>query len=134
MLALEARGAGVDVIGPVQNVPGSHEALEAVLDVTAGATEASDTLDVTIQAFVGGVWVDVIHFSQVLGNAAVKRYFAKICGPEPQAMFEDAAALAAGSVRHLLSDSYRVKHTIVDGGGAAASFTFSVKANYYRRK
>lgn len=132
MLASEARTASGT--GDAQVVPGAHEALEVVLDVTAAATDADDTLDVTVQAFVGGQWVDIVHFTQVVGNGGAKRHFAKVCGPEPQAMFENASALAAGSVRHLLSDSYRVKWTIVDPTGSNASFTFSVKANYVRRK
>ena len=128
MLASEARtatGTGAD-----QVVPGSQVALEAVLDVTAASAAASDTLDVFIQAYVGGQWVDIVAFTQVLGNGGVKRFFAKISATEPQAMFENATALAAGSVRHLISDSYRARWVIAGTG----SFTFSVKANYVRTK
>jgi hypothetical protein len=128
MLASEARtatGTGTD-----QVVPGAQVALEPVLDVTAASAAGTDTLDVYIQAYVGGQWVDVVHFTQVLGDGGTKRFFAKISAPEPQAMFENATALAAGAVRHLVSDSYRVRWVIAGTG----SFTFSVKANYVRTK
>lgn len=129
MLGSEARTA--TGTGPAFDVPHQHRAVEVVLDVTAGQTEAGDTLDVFVQAFVNGAWIDVIHFTQVVGNAADKTFVAKICGDEPQAMFETGSALAAGSVRHLLSGRYRVRWDIVDVATTGnVSFTFSVAASY----
>lgn len=107
-------------------VPHQHRAVEACLDVTAASAAGTDTLDVFVQSFVDGEWVDVIHYTQVLGDGGAKRFFAKICGDEPQAMFENASALAAGSVRHLLSGQYRVRWVIAGTG----SFTFSVRSSY----
>ena len=97
------------------------------LDVTAAATLVGDTLDVAIQTTVDGTnWVDVVAFTQVLGNGGTKRFYAKVSATEPQAMFADATALTAGNLRHLIGDQWVVKWTIVNN--SAPSFTFSVTA------
>ena len=98
-----------------------------VLDVSAAATDAADTLDVTVQTMIDGTnWVDVIHFTQVLGNGGAKRFVAKLMADTAEALFSDAV-IAAGTVRHLLGDEWRINYVQVDGD-ADASFTFSVKA------
>jgi len=106
-----------------------HAAEEAVieLDVTAAATDANDTLDVTVQikAPDGTNWIDVCAFTQVAGTGGAKRHIAKLSRSQAQAMFEDAA-LAAGNVRHLLGGQWRAKWTIADPTGSNASFTFAV--------
>lgn len=99
-----------------------------VLDVTAGATTSGDILAAFIQTRIGDVWVDVVAFTTVLGDAATKRYFAKVSATEPQDDFENASALAAGSVRHLIGDAWRVRYTVTDETTDDASFTFSVTA------
>lgn len=111
---------------------GEFTQAEFQLDVTAAATEAGDTLDVYVQTTIDGTnWIDVVHFTQVLGNGGAKRYVAKINGTEPQAMFENGTALAAGAVRNILGDQYRVRYAIVDVVTADnQSFTFSVKGNF----
>jgi len=112
--------------GDAVDVAYAHRAVEFVLDVTAGGTDANDTLDVSVQAFVGGQWVDVVHFTQVLGTVPVKRFFAKISAEVAEAMFENGTALAAGSVRNLLSGRYRGKAVTVDPTGNNLTFTFSL--------
>ncbi len=103
-------------------------AVEFELDVTAAATAAADTLDVVIQTRVdNNNWVDVVHFTQVLGNGGTKRYFAKIIATIAETMFENATALAAGSVRNILGYEYLAKWTVVNN--TAPSFTFSVHIN-----
>lgn len=101
------------------------------LDVTAAATEAGDTLDVFVQTTVDGTnWVDVAHFTQVLGNGGAKRHFMKLNVTEPQATWENATALAAGSVRHFAGVRWRCRWVIVDVATLAnQSFTFSVIAS-----
>jgi hypothetical protein len=92
-------------------------ALAFVLDVSAAATDAVDSLDVYVQTKLDGVnWVDMIHFTQVVGNGGAKRFIAKV-----------SASLAAGNVRHLLGDEYRVRWDITDAD-FNCSFTFSVTA------
>lgn len=117
-------GDEVEVLGKIGPIRG----LMFVLDVTAAATDGTDTLDVQVQTKLNGNWVPVVSFTQVLGNGGAKRYVAKILVNEAQAMFEASAALAAGSIRHLLGRSFRAVGTQVDGGGSADSFTYSVVA------
>lgn len=99
------------------------------LDVTAAATASGDTLDVAVQTtFDGTSWVDVAAFTQVLGNGGAKRFAVKISATEPQALFTATTALAAGSVRHIIGDQWRVSWAITDATTDDASFTFSVVA------
>lgn len=103
------------------------DALIVQLDVTAAALAVGDTLDMFVQTTVDGTnWVDIVHFTQVLGNGGVKRFFAKVGRPTVETMFENATALAAASVRNLLGNQFRTRYTIA---GATPNFTVSVKAN-----
>jgi hypothetical protein len=131
-VALLAAGARV-AVGNGAGVAGlgAYRAVEAQLEVTAAATNAGDTLDAFLQTTIdGATWIDIAHFTQVLGNGGAKRFIAKVAADQAEAMFETGAALAAGAVRHLLGDQYRARWDIVDGGGGVQSFTFSVKANF----
>ena len=106
-----------------------YKGIAFILDVTAAATDAGDTLDVQVQTQIDGTnWVPVVSFTQVLGNGGTVRHVAKVVRDVAQSMFEDSASLAAGSVRNLLGNTWRVKWTIADAGTDNASFTFSVVA------
>lgn len=96
-------------------------------DLTAAAAAGGDTLDVFVQTRLDGTnWVDVCHFTQALGNGAAKRFFAKLTPAAiAEAMFENASALAAGSVRNLAGDEWAVRWVVA---GATPNFTFSVYA------
>jgi hypothetical protein len=99
------------------------------LDVTAAAAAIGDTLDVKVQTSLDGVnWIDVCHFTQVLGNGGVKHHIATNNVSIAQATFENGTALAAGQVRNIFGDLWRVTYTIVDGGAHGQSFTFNVNA------
>lgn len=106
-------------------------ALVLQLEVTAAATESSDTLDVYLQTTLdgGSSWVDVYHFTQVLGNGGAKKYFGKIVADAALTEFENGAALGAAAGRAIFGSSYRVRWAITDASTQNASFTFSVKAN-----
>lgn len=111
---------------PVRNA-GGYAAMLFVLDVTAAATDVGDTLDVFVQTMLpNGSWVDVVAFTQVLGNGGAKRYVAKVDATLAQAMFESSATLSAGSVRNILGNDYRARWAITDAGTDNASFTFSI--------
>jgi hypothetical protein len=108
---------------------GEWHVLLLQLDVTAAATDVGDTLDVTVQTTLDGTnWVDIYHFTQVLGNGGAKRYYGKIVWDAAMTEFENGTALGAAAGRAIIGDSYRVKWVIVDAD-ADASFTFSVTAN-----
>jgi len=121
-----AVGAVTATSTPV-SIPGQPRAMAFVLDVTAAATDAGDTLDVKVQCRLDGTnYVDVCSFTQVLGNGGALKHVGKINADIAQAMFADAA-LAAGSVRNLQGEVYRVSYTQADADNDA-SFTFSVTA------
>lgn len=102
------------------------------LDVTAAATAAGDTLDVYVQTTLDGTnWVDVVHFTQVLGNGGVKRFFAKISKDVAETMFENATALGAAAVRNIFGHQWRARWAVTDATTDDASFTFSVHASVY---
>lgn len=104
-------------------------AMAFTLDLTAAATDVGDTLDVYVQTMADGTnWVDVVHFTQCLGNGGALTYIAKIVADVTTAEFEDGAPLGAPAVRNVLGDEWRVRWAIVDAGVANASFTFSVVA------
>jgi hypothetical protein len=109
---------------------GEWAQLNLQLDVTAAANVAGDTLDVFVQTTIDGTnWVDIAHFTQVLGNGGAKRYFSKILAAAALTEFENGAALAAAAQRAIVGDQYRVRWAVVDGGAHGQSFTFSVSAN-----
>lgn len=102
------------------------EALGAELAVTAAATAVGDTLDVYLQTTldIGTTWVDIGHFTQVLGNGGAKRHFLKVLATAAEAAFEAGTSLAAGSVRHIMGKRFRIRWVVASS--SAPSFTFAV--------
>lgn len=129
LLASTATPAGaVNTNSSAVRLPGMVNAMAFVLDVTAAATDAADTLDVKVQTKLDGTnWVDVIHFTQCVGNGGAKRYIEKLVADVACAGFENAAALGAGNTRDLLGDEWRVNYVQVDAD-SDGSFTFSIVA------
>ena len=118
----------IDTAGPAVRLPGMVNGMAFTLDVTAAATDAADTLDVYVQTMLDGAnWVDVVHFTQVLGNGGALRYISKIVAQIGQAEFEVGTALGAAGIRNLLGDEWRVRYVQADAD-KDASFTFSVTA------
>lgn len=109
---------------------------EFILDVTAAATAAGDTLDVYVDFSPDGVlWVNAIHFTQVLGNGGAKREIAKINAntglATPTAPLSVAADAASGAVRNIsLFEWVRYRAVSVDATTDDGSFTYSLKAVY----
>jgi hypothetical protein len=105
------------------------QAFAFVCDLTAAATDVGDTLNVFIQTKLDGTnWVDVVHFTEMLGNGGAKRYITKITAHVATAEFENGAALGAAAVRNLMGDAWRARWAIVNAGAADQSFTFSITA------
>lgn len=126
LAATTTAGAVASTNTAAVRLPGMVNALALVLDVTAAATAAADTLDVKVQAKIDGTnWIDVAFFTQVLGNGGTLQHVAKITAGVAQAMFADTA-LTAGNARNLLGDEWRVNYVQVDDTDAA--FTFRVTA------
>ncbi len=121
-----AAGAVTDT-GDEVALPGMVNGIVFVLDVTAAATDNADTLDVTVQTLLDGTnWVDVVAFTQCAGDGGAKRHVAKVLAGAAESMFADTT-LAAGNVRNLLGDKWRVSYAQADAD-SDGTFTFSVVA------
>lgn len=109
-------------------LPGMVNAVVFVCDLSAAATDAGDLLDIKVQTKVDGTnWVDVIHFTQILGNGGAKRFVAKLLANTAETLFADGVLSAGTTVRHLLGDEWRINYVQVDAD-ANASFTWKVTA------
>lgn len=110
------------------------EAAILVLDVTAAAAAAGDTLDVFIQHAVddGTIWDDFAHVTQVLGNGGAKRvlaFWSRRIAPTTAVKAPQDAALAVGVQQGPVGALWRVKWVIA---GSTPSFTFSVSVDRHR--
>ncbi len=128
--ASAAVGAG-SVTGDAIKLQKVYKQMTIALSVTAAAAEVDDTLDVYIDtSYDGGTtWVNVVHFSQVLGDGGAKEYAVNINNENPAAEIDVASDATAGTVRALaLGDRIRYRSAVVDPGAGVASFTFGLVA------
>lgn len=124
---------GTAAVDLFQFCGGDHAHINAiafVLDVTNAATDAGDTLDVFVQTLIDGTnWVDVVHFTQVVGNGADDlTYIAKIERGTALSEFEIGTTLTATNARDIFGEQWRVRFAITDSGTDNATFTFGVYA------
>lgn len=105
------------------------------LDLTAAATQAGDTLDVYVDMCADAnnpVWINVVHFTQILGNGGAKEEVAKISSGElndPDAVLSVASDASAGVVRNVgIMPNIRYRSAITDTSTDDASFTYSLTA------
>lgn len=112
-----------------------------LLDVTAAATAAGDTLNVKVQFGLPGatsiVPHDFVSFNQVLGNGGAKQFIARWVsnpGYSPDAINNSATlvpsvALSASVIQQgPITDLIRYTIAITDATTDDASFTLSLKA------
>jgi hypothetical protein len=109
----------------------SFNSLLAILDVTAAATDVGDTLDVYLDtSFDGGVsWINIGHFTQVLGNGGVKKFVMSFkANPIAAAnsVLATADQAAAAALQIGFGDRFRYRATMVDAD-ADGTFTWSLK-------
>ena len=98
-----------------------------MLDVTAAATEANDTLNVTVEGSLdGSLFFEVLSFAEVLGNGGAIQHYEPIQVGANLTGFIGSDALSAGDSIAVQALHYRVRWSIVDPTGTNASFTFSV--------
>lgn len=130
LAASAARTAGANGT-PVTGL-GWVRRLIVVLDITASATDAGDTLDVFVDVSPDGgtTWLNAVHFTQQAGNGSARAEFAVLDPSNPGTSVVNVTAdAAAGAVRPaLFGDAIRARWEIVDSGDADQSHTFSVKA------
>ena len=106
---------------------------EFILALTNAEDDVDDTLDVYIDSQVGdGTWVNIVHFTQILGNGADALKFVAICPRTGTAVEENVTSdvAAGGTPRNFIGDRVRVRYVIVDPSGADATFTFKVVAAF----
>lgn len=128
-----AQAAAGTVTGSAVTLDQKFGELIAQLKVSAAATDADDTLDVFIDtSFDGGTtWVNLGHFTQVLGNGGAKTFVLAIKNDNPgtSAVFDVTSNANAGNTRQIgFGDRLRYRGTVVDPSGSNASFTYEVKA------
>jgi hypothetical protein len=127
---------GTTRLTPVQVTP-DVEWAEFLLNVTAAATAAGDTLDVYVQASSDGgtTWDDLLHFTSVLGNGGAKKYLVRwqgmIAPTTAQAAPQDAA-LSAGVAQGPHGNLWSVKWVIVSASSPSFSFTVSASGHVKR--
>jgi hypothetical protein len=106
--------------------------ISCLLDVTATAGVAGDTLDVLIDVLApdGATWLNAGHFQQIAGNSAAKKYWLVLDSASVAATsFDVSADCAAGVTKpYLFGSQIRARHTLVDAGAHGQSVTFSVSA------
>lgn len=113
---------------------GDVEKALVLLNITASATEAGDTLDVYLDvSWDGGTtWLNAVHFTQQAGNGAAAKELAVLdlgYTTDPDAVLAVTADAAAGVVRQqLLGPLVRVRYTIVEVTTDNSSHTFDVQA------
>jgi hypothetical protein len=128
--ASAAVGATAGTNGTGVYLAGERLRFIVILDVTAAATDVTDTLDVYVDFSLDDVtYYNGGHFTQVLGNGgAVSFYMVFDAGGPGTAGVAITSDAAANTVRPSLFGPYiRTRYVIVDPGAGAASFTFSVK-------
>lgn len=118
--------------GTVQRGLGHYRRWIFLLDITASATDAGDTLDVFVDVSIdGAAWINAVHFTQQAGNGAAKKEFAVVDASNPgTSVIVSTSDAASGAVRPAAFGDYmRARWTVVEAGGNAnASHTFSVSA------
>jgi len=120
--------AAANVAGTAVYIGGERRRYIFILDVTAAADAAGDTLDVYIDwSLDNTTYYNGAHFTQVLGNGGAVAYYtvfdATTGTTADVAVTADQAANA--TVPTLFGPYVRGRYTLVDGGGAH-TFTFSL--------
>ena len=133
LLPSAVRTAAAEAFGDTAVIGAGFGQAEFLLVLTNAGTAAGDTLDVYIDGQMGdGTWVNIVHFTQILGNGADALKFVAIC-PRPGSTSEENVTTdvtAGGTPRNFIGDRVRVRYAIVDANGASATFTFKVVAAF----
>ena len=117
--------------GAIQSYNAPAKEALVVLNVTAAAAAANDTLDVYIDITPDGgtTWLNVGHFTQVLGNGSAKKYVMALNSSNAgaSAITDVTSDAAAGATRQYgIGTGMRYRGVTVSG--TAVAFTYSVSA------
>jgi hypothetical protein len=130
LLASAEHTVEANALGDVSDL-GDWDSMLLVLDITASATIAGDTLDVFVDvSFDNVTWFNAIHFTQQAGDGSPKKEVAAInAGWYPTSAVDITADAGSGAVRPgLLGQYVRVRSTVVRDTGVDEAHTFSVQA------
>ena len=134
LLASAEHTVEANALGASVKLPDVQRML-VLLDVTASATIAGDTLDVFLDVSWdnGANWLNAIHFTQVAGNASPIQFLAalssEVNATDPDADLNITGDASAGVVRQpLLGPLVRVRSTVVRDTGTDEAHTFEVTA------
>jgi hypothetical protein len=133
--ALRASGAQAvagTVTGTALSLDRAFRELTVILAVTAASTDVTDTLDVYVDtSFDGGTsFVNIGHFTQVLGNGGAKTFVMSFANANPgaTAVIDASSDAAAGATRQTgIGSQLRYRGVMVDAN-ANGSFTYSLNA------
>jgi hypothetical protein len=130
--ASAAQAVAGTVTGSVVSLQQAFKELNVQLIVSAAGTDVGDTLDVYVDtSFDGGTtFVNIGHFTQVLGNGGAKTFVMSFCNANPgaSAVVNVTSDAAAGATRQIgFGSQLRYRGVMVDGD-ANGSFTYSVSA------
>jgi len=134
LLTLEASAAHIATAGTNGTavvVDGHRKRFIVLLEFTNKAADSNDTCDVYVDVLIGSTWINAVHFTQVLGNAAdASKEFAILDPASPgTSVISVTSDAASGAVRPAAFGSQmRARWVIVDPTGANATFSFSVTA------
>lgn len=122
--ARTANGTGDAVAGF-----GRFRRLGLLLEITASATDAGDTLDVYVDGSLdGATWFNLIHFGQQAGNGTAKKELAILDPSAPgTSVIAVTSDASAGAVRPAGFAPYlRARWAVADSGDGNSSHTFGV--------
>jgi hypothetical protein len=130
--ASAAQATAGTVTGTAVALQQAFKELTVQLTVSAAATDAADTLDAYVDtSFDGGTtFVNIGHFTQVLGNGGAKTFVMSFCNANPgaTAVVNVTSDAAAGATRQIgIGSQLRYRGVMVDAD-ANGSFTYSVTA------
>jgi len=128
LFASAARGVADSGNSATHYVGGERIGYIFYLDVTAAATDNTDTLDVFIDWSLNGTrWFNGAHFTQALGNGGAVSFYTSFVVQGVDNDVALTANAAAGDTRGTMLAPYvRGRFAVVDPGAGAASFTFSL--------
>jgi hypothetical protein len=127
LLPSAARGATAGTNGTPVDVP-TRMAFAILLEFTAKADDVDDTCNVYIDMLIGATWINAVHFTQVLGNAAdASKEYAMLMPSASTVTINTTSNAGSGVIRpEVIGSQMRARWIIIDPTGADASFTFSV--------
>ena len=126
LLDVTNAGDTVGTNGTAVYVQGERLVYTWLLNVTSAAAAAGDTLDVYVDTNVNDTWINVAHFTQVLGNGGAKKYFTVTIPTNMTTTDSATTDCAVGVARGVVGSQFRGRYVIVDGGAHGEEFSFTV--------